>query len=66
MNRWRIVYRVTGKLRLTRHRMTEADAMRRHPGAIKDETSLEWRDIAETPEEIAERDTSPHSKFARK
>lgn len=59
--RWRIVDRVTGKLRLTRYRMTEADAMQRHPGAIKDEGSVEWIELPETDAERIEQGQSMHT-----
>ncbi|NUZ07661.1 hypothetical protein [Piscinibacter koreensis] len=41
--RWWITDGVTGKRRLTRYRMTEADALARHPGAEPDLASREER-----------------------
>lgn len=41
--KWWIVDERTGKRRLTRYRMTEADALARHPGAERDPASREER-----------------------
>ncbi len=49
---WRIRDERNGKFYKTRHRMTEADALARHPEAVRVEGSLEVRDLPETEEEL--------------
>jgi hypothetical protein len=45
---WTIRDEVTGKLRVTRHRMTEDDAASIHPGATRVPGSLEWREVEQS------------------
>lgn len=53
------------KMVKTRHMMDEETALRRHPEAIKVESSMEVRSIPETPEERMANTTSAWQKPRR-
>lgn len=44
---WYITSDTSGKRILTSYKMSEAVALERHPEAVKDEGSLEWRELPE-------------------
>ena len=47
--RWRIRDEVTGRMRTTRHHMTEADALARHPEAERLDDTREVREVPDDP-----------------
>ena len=51
---WWVVDEVTGKRRATRHKMTEPEALERHPGAERVAGTMELRSMPETDEERAD------------
>ena len=58
--RWWVPDAWSGKLGLTRYKMTVADAQERFPGCKPDPQSREVRDLPETREELMRSATSPY------
>lgn len=57
--RWNVRDEVSGKVRPTRHHMTEADALERHLEATRVPGSMELRNLPETDKDRAALHTSP-------